>query len=257
MCRCVRPIHWTRSPASEAGRNSSHLKRRSSNSCQAALMSCLPPLRFHNNLRLLEKCHRGRLPRPSFLQLNRSKRTTQETLEPRLFIEMKAGHVGLTMSPSQRQPLGVHVKGIKLATSSTHFSMKLFIFLPGLIQVGAKERGKMRRPQGSIESLNLFIFSLRNDGNPLSKPPQQPASLHPHGNSGHWTNTLHAISFLPSPLLQRHLSFSVRCARDKHPTTSAQKDLKHPLSSAPFHFPRLRRAKARKSRRQLNGAFPR
>lgn len=147
--------------------------------------------------------------------------------------------------------------GIKLATSSTQFSMKLFIFLPGLIQLGAKERGKMRRPQGSIESLNLFIFSLRNDGNPRSKPPQQPASLHPHGNSGLWTNTLHAISFLPPPLLQRHLSFSVRCARDRHPTTSAQKDLKHPLSSAPLHFQRLTRAKVRKSRRQLNGAFPR
>lgn len=115
--------------------------------------------------------------------------------------------------------------------------MKLFIFfclvLYNWVQ---KERGKMRRPQGSIESLNLFIFSLRNDGNPRSKPPQQPASLHPHGNSGLWTNTLHAISFLPSPLLQRHLSFSVRCARDKHPTTSAQKDLKHPAEFGPVPF---------------------
>lgn len=98
------------------------------------------------------------------------------------------------------------------------FFYKACYFLPHLIQLVAKERGKMRWPQGSIESLSLFIFSLRNDGNTLSKPPHQPASLHSHGNGRLRTNTLHAISFLHAKLLHHHFSFSVRGARDKRLT---------------------------------------
>ena len=213
MCRCVRPIHWTRSPASKAARNSSHLRR--------GVQAGVRPLWCHACLRLgftiisgsWKNATEARLLRPNFLQLNRSKRTTQETLELCLFTEMKAMRVGCRTSHSQRQPVGVRVS----LSQAPHIFLWSYLVLPHLLQLGAEERGKMRRPQGWIEPLNLFIFSLRNDGNTLSEPPHQPASLHSHGNSGLWTNTLHTISFLYSQLLHHHLSFSVRCGRDKHP----------------------------------------
>ena len=52
----VRPIHWTRSPATEATHNSPHLKQRVQTHVRHLWCRAFRRVLFHNNLRHLEPC---------------------------------------------------------------------------------------------------------------------------------------------------------------------------------------------------------
>ncbi len=59
--------------------------------------------------------------------------------------------------------------------------------------MGDREREREvqhKQPQGSIDSLSFFIFSLRNDGNTHSEPPHLNAFM----ATAHSGQTIHAIS---------------------------------------------------------------
>lgn len=100
-----------------------------------------------------------------------------------------------------------------------------------------KREGQHRQPRGSIDSLSLFIFSLRNDGNTHSEPPHLPTfSLHSHGNCALWTNTpcnlfsslLTVYPASPHPLLffysvPQSSLFHIRPVQDKYLTLAKKR----------------------------------
>lgn len=197
MCRCVRPIHWTRSPASEAASNSSHLKR--------GVQARVRPLWCHACLRLgftiisgswKNATEAGFRAQTSPIKLLKKKNNTGN-FRAVLVYWNENGACWIENSSFQTSALRRPCSGIKSVTSSTFFSMKLFIF--DTSYTTGYKRKRQNEAATTINSVIEPLYLLLEEWWQYSFQASSPACFTPFSWQ-QWTLDKHSPRNLFSPL---------------------------------------------------------